>query len=288
MFKFYIYKFGQFCVNHLPIQWSYAIASFMSDVQYYCSFRDRKAVRNNLRVILNSDKDLTVHTRWVFRNFGKYLVEFFRMAKVIDKKFISQNVQIQNMEAIPKALEKGKGAIVISAHLGNWELGAVILSMLNYPVMAVALPHKERPVNDLFNKQRESRGVKVVPTSVAFRRSIQALKDNKIVGLVADRDFGRHGLIMPFLGKKAMLPKGPAILSLKTGAPIITCLMIREKGDHFTLMLGDPIFPSQEYNNGEIDDEVIQSTIRKYIGTVEEKIRQFPSQWLMFRQFWVD
>jgi len=287
MFKFYIYKFGQFCVNHLPLQWSYAIASFMSDVQYYFSFRDRRAVRNNLRAVLDSDKDLNVHTRWVFRNFGKYLVEFFRMSRVIDKSFISQNVKIKNLEAISKALEKGKGAIVVSGHIGNWELGGVVLSMMNFPVVAVALPHKERPVNDLFNKQRESRGVTVIPTSVAVRRSIETLKSNKIVGLVADRDFGPNGMILPFLGKKAIIPKGPAILSLKTGAPIIPCFLIREQGDHFTLILEDPVFPSQQYH-GQIEDEVLKEMIFKYLGKIEEKIRQFPSQWLMFRKFWVD
>ena len=288
MFKFYIYKFGQFCVNHLPVQWSYSIASFMSDLQYYFSFRDRKAVRNNLRVILDSDKDLDVHTKWVFRNFGKYLVDFFRMAKVFDKNFISQNVKIKNLEAISKALEKGKGAILISAHIGNWELGGVVLSAMNFPIMAVALPHKERPVNDLFNKQRESRGVKVVPTSFAVRRSIEALKENKIVGLVADRDFGQHGIIMPFLGKQAsILPKGPAILSLKTGAAIIPAFMIREKNDHFSLIFEDPIFPSQQYH-GQIDDEVLKAMILKYLVIIEQKIREFPSQWLMFRKFWVN
>lgn len=287
MFKFYIYKFGQFCVNRLPLQWSYTIASFMSDLQYYFSFRDRRAVRNNLRVILESDKDLEVHTRWVFRNFGKYLVEFFRMSRVIDKNFISQNVKIKNLEAVGKALEKGKGAIIVSGHLGNWELGAVVLSMMNFPVGAVALPHKERPVNDLFNKQRESRGVTVIPTSVAVRRSIETLKSNKIVGLVADRDFGPHGMILPFLGKKAIIPKGPAILSLKTGAPIVGCFLIREQGDHFTLILEDPVFPSQQYH-GQIDDEILKEMIFKYLGKIEEKIRQFPSQWLMFRKFWVD
>jgi KDO2-lipid IV(A) lauroyltransferase len=161
------------------------------------------------------------------------------------------------------------------------------MSMLGHPMMAVALPHKERPVNDLFNKQRESRGIRVVPTSVAVRRSIETLRSNKIVALVADRDFGQHGMVLPFLGKKAMIPKGPAILSLKTGAPIVTCFMIREKGDHFTLIIEEPVFPDKQYH-GTIDDQILKRMIQSYLGVIEEKIRQFPSQWLMFRKFWVD
>lgn len=288
MFKYYIYKFGQFCVTRLPLAWSYRIASFMSDVQYYCSFRDRKAVYNNLKVLLPAGENLPWHTREVFRNFGRYLVEFFRMARVIDKDFISQKIKIKNLEALNRALAKGKGAILVSGHIGNWELGGVLLSMLNFPVMAVALPHKERPVNDLFNKQRESRGVTVVPTSVAVRRSLETLKQNKIVALVADRDFGLNGEILPFLGKKAMIPKGPAMLSLKTGAPIVPCFLIREgSGDRFIMIVDEPIDPPQQYH-GHIDEVIIQSMILKYIHLIEDKIRQYPSQWLMFRKFWVE
>src|SRR5437762_8476990 len=109
MFKYYIYKFGQFCVTRLPLQWSYRIASFMSDIQYYCSFRDRTAVKNNLKVVLPPGEDLVWHTREVFRNFGRYLVEFFRMARVIDKDFIARNVKVQNLDALKRALAKGKG-----------------------------------------------------------------------------------------------------------------------------------------------------------------------------------
>jgi KDO2-lipid IV(A) lauroyltransferase len=210
------------------------------------------------------------------------------MALVIDKSFISQKVKIQNLDGIHRALAKGKGAILVSGHIGNWELGGIILGLMNFPIMAVALPHKERPVNDLFNKQRESRGVRVVPTSMALRQSLETLKRNQLVALVADRDFGMNGEIMPFLGKLAMIPKGPALLSLKTGAPIVPCFVMRENGgDHFILMVGDPIDPPQQYQ-GQIDDEVMRATIRKYITVLEEKIREYPSQWLMFRKFWVE
>jgi lauroyl/myristoyl acyltransferase len=288
MFKYYIYKFGQFCVTRLPLAWSYRIASFMSDVQYYCSFRDRMSVQNNLKVVLPPGADLAWHTREVFRNFGRYLVEFFRMARVIDKNFISQKVKIKNLEALQKALSKGKGVILVSGHIGNWELGGVLLSMLNFPITAVALPHKERPVNDLFNKQREARGVRVVQTSVAVRRSLETLKENKLVALVADRSFGIHGEILPFLGKNAMIPKGPALLSLKTGAPIVPCFLIREgTDDHFTMIIEDPIDPPQ-HCHGHVDEVILQATMQKYIRIIEDKIRQYPSQWLMFRKFWVE
>ncbi len=286
MFKFLIYKFGQFCVNHLPLKVSYHIAMFMSDLQYWLSPRDRRAVRNNLRIIVKDKADISRLTKEVFRNFGKYLVEFFRMAGNVDEKYIQKNVEIRNVDRIDRVLKKGKGGIVLTAHIGNWELGAVILSRLGYPLTAIALPHKERPVNDLFNAQREIHGVTVIPTNIAIRRCLETLKENKLVALLADRDFGHNGEEMEFLTRKAILPKGAAIFSLKTGAPIIPTFLIRQKDDRFTLMVEEPITPPL-CEPGEVAKEIFVPLMRQYTTIIEERIKQFPSQWLMFREFFI-
>ena len=126
----------------------------------------------------------------------------------------------------------------------------------------------------------------VVPTSVAVRKCIEALKANQLVAMVGDRDFGAHGVEMDFLGRRAMIPRGPAVFSIKTGAPIIPCFLIRNACENFTLFFEEPIFPAQIIN-GLADEGVLVSLIKKYITTVENKIRQYPSQWLMFREFWI-
>ncbi len=285
MFKFYLYKIGQYIVNLLPLSLSYRFAMFVSDLQCTFSFRDHRAVRNNLRTILNTDKNLEPLVREVFRNFGKYLVDFFRMDKNMNMQFIQENVKVENLDYIKKALERGKGAIIITAHIGNWELGAVAVSVLGYPLMAVALPHKERPVNDLFNHQREVKGITVVPSNVAVRKCIDTLRNNKLVALVADRDFTLHGEVLDFLGRKAFIPKGAALFSIKTGAPIVPCFMTRNPDDTFVLSLEQPIVPPLEIKETIAQDALIK-VMRQYTDVIENKIRQFPTQWLMFREFW--
>lgn len=288
MFKYYIYKFGQFCVTHLPLRLAYWLATRISDIHYYLSFRDRRAVRNNLRTILPDAKNHAALAKKVFRNFGTYLVDFFRMAKKIDTRFVEEKVRVQNLDYIEEALRRGKGVIFLTAHLGNWELGAFVLSLLGYPAMAVALPHKERPVNDLFNKQRESRGVTVVSTSQAVRRCLQTLQNNGMVALVADRDFSASGLVMDFLGRKVLIPRGPALFALKTGAAIVPTFFIREKADTYKLMIERPLVYPPENGNGSMKEENHQKIMREYIALIEKKIRQYPTQWLMFRKFWID
>lgn len=286
MCKFLLYKFGQFIVNRLPIRWSYCIAGWISDIQYLVSFRDRRNVRNNVLAIARPGDDVTFLTKEVFRNFGRYLVEFFKLANAIDREFIRRNVTIHNLHYLQEALACGKGVVLVSGHIGNWELGGLIFGTLGYPTVAVALPHKERPVNELFNQQRAARGVEVIPSHLAVRRCLEALQENKIVAVIADRDFGNNGIIMDFLGRKAMIPKGAALFGCKTGAAIVPVFLLRDGKERFTLIIERPVYP-QKTAEHPIPESTLIAVIKQYLGVIEQQIRQRPDQWLMFRSFWV-
>jgi len=263
---------------------SYRFAAFLSDLQYLFSFRDRWAVTRNLKNIVPPDEDIRPLVRDVFRNFGRYLIEFFQMREMVDAEFIREKVRIEGLEHLDRALEKGKGGIVVTAHIGNWELGAVILSALGYPMMAIALPHKERPVNDLFNEQRLTQGVTVVRPRGALRHCMNHLRDNKVVALVADRDFGKSGIPMDFMGRRMVVPKGPAMFALKTGAPILPIFLVRNGNGTFTLSCSEPIEPPARCLSTE-SREAMEGIMRKYLSVIEEKVHAFPSQWLLFREF---
>jgi KDO2-lipid IV(A) lauroyltransferase len=265
---------------------AYKIAGFFSEMQYYLSPRDRRAVKNNLRIILQSDKDLSGKAREVFRNFGKYLVDFFRMQKILNEEYIRKNVRISGMERVDEILAKGRGGIMITAHLGNWEMGGPILGLLKSPLFVIALPHKERPVNDLFNAQRAAWRITIVPTNIAVRKCIEALKNNQLVALAADRDFTAHGEVLDFLGKKALIPKGAAIFSIKTGAPILPAFLVRQPDETFHLFFEEPIYPPV-ITQKEIDRDTLLTVMEKYKTVLENKIKEYPTQWLMFREFWV-
>lgn len=284
MFKYYLYRFAHFLVNCLSLKTAYKLGIILSDIQYIFSFRDRRAVRNNLKRILPPGADLEPATREVFRNFGKYLVEFLTMERLVNKDFIASHFTTENTERIAEALKHGKGAIILTAHIGNWELGAVALSVLGYPFMAVALPHKERPVNDLFNHQREVHGITVIPTNGAIRKCVEHLKGNNIVAIVGDRDFTvKGGELMDFFGAKALIPKGAATFAKKTGAPILPTFLVRQPDNTFHLSVAEPIFAPGD--NGISEEEAIKRIMRRYLGVIEEAIRRHPTQWLLFREF---
>lgn len=286
MVRFFLYKIGQFLVNILPLPVGYAFAQFLSDLQYIFSVTDRRNVRANMRKIFNSDNVDEKLVRDVFRNFGRYLVDFFRMARYVNEDFVNKSVKCEGLDNLTEVLSRGKGAIIVSAHIGNWELGGIVMGKLGFPVLAVALPHKHKWVNDLFNAQREINGVTVVTPSVAVRRCLEKLKANESVALVADRDFGTHGLEMDFLGCPTFLPKGPAVLAIKTGAGIIPTFCIRNPDGTFSMTFEKPVY-CQYMDDQTVSDDVLRGIINKYIKVVEAKIRQYPGQWLMFRKFWI-
>jgi KDO2-lipid IV(A) lauroyltransferase len=218
----------------------------------------------------------------MFRNFAKYLVDFFRFSK-LDTEYIKRNIKIENMRYVDEALAKGKGVIALSAHIGNWELGGVVIALLGYPFWAVALPHKHKAVNNFFNSQRESKGMMVIPLGKAVRQCLNLLKENKVVALAGDRDFTEKGLVLDFFGKPAFFPEGPAAFALKTGAVIVPAFMVRNKDDSFTLKVEKPL----EFNPTDDKDKDLIESIKRYKSIFEDYIRRYPEQWYMFRKFWI-
>ena len=284
MINYYSYRFGQFLALNLPLKLAYRIAVLLSDLHYILAFRDRRMVTENLKTIFpeKSHKEINKIRRWMFRNFAKYLVDFFRYEK-LDNEYIKNNIHIENLHYFEEVIKKGKGGIILSAHIGNWELGAVVVALSGYPLWVVALEHKHKKVTDFFDSQRKSKGVNVIALGKAVRQCLSLLKENRIIALVGDRDFTGKGTIAEFFGKPARFPEGPAALALKTGASILPCFMIRNPDDSFTLRIEKPI---ELISRGDKEED-IKRCMREYVKIFENYIYKYPEQWYLFRKFWL-
>ncbi len=285
MFRYLLFKIGQALICFTPRKFAFCLAVFISDLQYHFSKIDRYAVKANLEHVLREGQDIDHTAREIFRNFGCYLVEFFLMRKLVTPEFIRDCVSIEGLNHLDKAMDHQKGVIVLSAHLGNWELGAACLSTLGYPVHAVALPHKQQLVNDLFNAQREAKGITIIPSHLAVRQCLKTLREAKVVAIVGDRDFKGGGKPMDFLGKTALIPRGAAALSLKTQSPILPVFFTRENDGFYKLVICDAISPGVNTNISK-EEDIENHMMKKIVHVIEKKIKQNPSQWMMFREFW--
>jgi len=282
--NYYFYRIGQFIALVLPLRLVYSFAVFLADLHYIFAFRDRRFVKGNLRAIFpeKSNQELREISRRVFRNFAKYLVDFFRFEK-LNRQYIDKKIKLENLHYFDAALARGKGVIVLTAHLGNWELGAVVIAQLGYPFWVVALPHKTKKVNDFFDAQRNRKGVKVIALGKAVRSCISELKDNHMVALAGDRDFSGKGIMIDFFGKLTHFPEGPAALSLMTGACVVPGFMLRNPDDSFTLSIEKPV----EFSPSGDKTKDMARLVTIYKNIFEDYIRKYPEQWYIFRRFWV-
>ncbi len=292
-----LYVTGFSLAKVLPLRAAYFIAEAVARSYYLFAKKDREAVKANLRVILGenaSDAVLERHVLDIFRNFAKYLADFFKFPR-FTRDFIKRNIDIVGLENLDRCLEKGKGVVLTALHLGNWELGGAIMRPINYPITAIALEHPDRRINDFFRRQRLKNRMKSIPIrqrsvddlrsipmSVQIKECFKVLRNNGLLVIVGDKDYTSTGIDVDFFGRKAVMPKGPAAFSLKTGAPIVVSVLTREKGDRFKLCFEPPVEfkPTGNYPRD------LRSLMGKYITLFEKYISKYPDQWYAFRKIW--
>lgn len=283
MLVFILYKIGRFLSVRLPWSVSYKIATTLGDLCFFILRRDRRTLYDNLKTIFpdKNNKEIKRISRELFRNFAKYLADFFRF-DVFDRESLSKVVEFENIEFLDDAIKLNKGVIALSAHIGNWELGGASLGIMGYNLYAIALAHKDKRVNSFFNEQRHKKGVNVIQVGQNPTVILRYLNDNKIVAILGDRDFSGNGIKIDFFGKSTPFPKGAAFFSIKTGAPIVLVAMIRKNNNTFKLIFEKPIIPVTDVAS----DENMTVMIKEYISLLEKYIKLYPEQWFMFRRFW--
>ena len=267
----------------LSLKAGYKLADIVSDIYYFFARNDRENLQCNLRIALKTDdkKIINAHIKNIFRNFAKYLVDFLRFEK-LDNDYILSHVKLEGKENLDKARAKGKGAIVLTAHIGNWELGGGVVASMGYPLYVIALDHKDKRINDLFLHQRASVDVKVIPIGAQIKSCFRVLKKNWLLAIVGDRDFTNHGIKIAFFGQPTVFPKGPAVFSLRTGAAIIPTFVIRTENDAFKIIFEEPLEIKPTGNEAEDIKAIMQS----YIAVIEKYVRSFPDQWCAFKKVW--
>lgn len=274
---YYLYILGRKLALSLSRSGCYKLAKVLSLLQFYLSKRDRQTIIYNLIPIIKDKRERNKCAKRVFINFGYYLADFFRYSQ-IDHDFIKKYVKVSGLENLNQALEKGKGVVALTAHLGNYELAGAVTSLLGYPVSVVALPHKQERVNNFFDNQRKMVGLDVISTGITIKGCLSALKKKKILALLGDRDFAEAGIELTMLSRKALFPRGGAFFSKKTGAPVIPGFLVRENKFFYRLIFDKPI---------ECDNDDEAAITSKYLAVLEKYIKKYPDQWYIFGKLWL-
>lgn len=284
---YFLFLLGYYIAVIFPENVGYLIATVIGGSYYTLVKADQRIFYANLMRAFDNKitkQEADLYGRRSIINFSKYLVDFFRFGK-INERFIKERVTVDGREYLDEALLLGKGVIILSSHIGNWELGGAVISKLGYKLDAIALDHKDGRVTDLFVRQRQLCGVSVIKMGINLRNCFRTLRENRLLAILADRDFSEGGGIsIDFFGKPAVLPKGPAAFAIKTGAPIVPSFMVRNRDNTFKLIFEKPICYNNHTNDKESDR--IRNCMACYIAVIEKFIQRYPDQWHAFRKIW--
>jgi lauroyl/myristoyl acyltransferase len=282
---YWFYRLAAFLVRILPLKGAYWVGLRFCDAAFYFNRRGRAAVRENLRVIFEHQGILPSRylldgcARKTFQYFGKYLADFIRFKKLSPTGLLDR-ISIQGLEHLEAIRDSKRGALMLTAHYGNWELGGAFIASMGIAVNAVVRPVPSPALERIFQFFREQRGLKVIPLDHAGIGIIKALKRGEAVALVGDRDFTGNGHPHRFFGREVSLPRGAAWFAHRTGAPIYMGFAVRAPDDSFILRMHPPIDPVAAGS-----EEAIQAQI---IAIMEETIARDPCQWFIFDPFWSD
>jgi len=269
----------------LPRKVGYGMARRVADLYVLFDRRGRENVIANLQRIHQysgislSRRALRALARENFLNFAKYLVDFFQFLRPQPERLRRLVDFGKATEILDKLLAHGKGVIVVSAHLGNWELGASALASLGYTFNVVVLWQPDAKLNELYQRHRMARQLHPIPMGRAARGCMAALRRNEIVAVIGDRDFTGGRDTVEFFGQPARLPDGPAKLALLTGAPLLPTFMIRLPNDTFKYVVEEPIWADKSRDS-------VQDVMRRIAVAMEHVISQHSEQWFLFHNLW--
>ncbi len=220
--------------------------------------------------------------RGVYRHIGILAAEFFESPHLTREKIL-QSMTIEGWEHCRRALEKGKGMLLLTGHLGNWELSVTIFALLVKPLTAIYRPLDNPVLEAMVRQIRESAGNKTLPKDRAMRPMLRTLKQNGVLGILIDQNVAWYeGVFVPFFGRKACTTDGIALLALHTGAPVLPGFLIRQPDGRYLIKF---LAEVETIRTGDRRQDVLTNT-RRYNEILEELIRQYPDQWLWIHHRW--
>lgn len=220
--------------------------------------------------------------RACYRHLGREGIAALRLAE-LDGEAIRERTEIRGLEALRGALEEGRGAVIVTGHLGNWEVGGAGLAARGVPLDAVAV----RQGNPLFQRAleeiRAGLGVRLIPKRHARQRALRALRRGRAVALLGDQNPISGGIEVEFFGRPASTARGPAVLALRTGAPLLLGTAIRRPGPRARYAISLEPVPFER--TGETRGDV-RRLVQAYTRGLEEAVRRDPEQYFWHHERW--
>ncbi len=287
-FLFWFYFFATIIPR--PLQRVFTIS--IGTLFYLLMPKTRQAVKENLKVIGRGrwgKKEIAALARSTFQNYGQYLLDYMVMHRLSSKnkgKTVERELGHENMI---EALDRGKGVICITPHLGNWELGGLLLAFKGCDLYVLTLDEVDPKIKAFRERMRAAKGIKNIyidpenPTPSAILEVVRVLKENKVVAMLGDRSGGANTIELDFFGRRTPFPTGAATLAMTTGAAVLPVFVILKGGKYWGIIERPIYFHSSSQQGKESE---IRRGMEKLVRTFERYIGEYPDQWYNFFPYW--
>lgn len=244
----------------------------------------RRVVERQIQAAFPGLESNGVHriARAAYAHFGRVVVEMAYIGGRPPNDVLAMFEGADDLTIFENARREGVGVIVVTGHLGGWELSAAYVAALGFKVSAV-VRHMQNPLFDAYlNRTREQLGVRVMYDDQAVRQVPRALREGRIVAFVSDQGVkGLASSFVPFFGRPAKTPRGAAVFAQRSEAPTVFAAAMRQPSGKYWLHMREiPI--SRDGNR----DDVVDETVAIYTRFLEALVRRYPEQYFWLHRRW--
>jgi len=246
--------------------------------------RNRRGTMANLQIMLDCNGR---QAAWAaLKTFAEFAHCFVESTEFYSPRRQPVRFDVPEADAIAAALARGRGAVIVTAHLGNWDVAAKGLSDYGTPVNIVMAREANASIGEYARLIKESAGVRVIYSDTSVFSSfnmIRALRNNEIVAIQLDRPIGAGGMRhVPFFGRAALFPSGPFVLARLARAPVVAVFAPRLGVRHYGVRIGT----MHEVPKDGRDPGGLDRVMADVVGELEAVVRTYPNQWFQFTPFW--
>ncbi|MFH1504697.1 MAG: lysophospholipid acyltransferase family protein [Candidatus Omnitrophota bacterium] len=280
----YTIKFFSYISGILPLNWSYFMGKVLGGIAYLLVTRHRRVAMNSLLTAFPQSS--LKERRRITRNYFIFMAQgTFELLYSLRNPDHLKNIRLEGRKFLDKAFKKGKGVIILTAHLGNFPLMNLKLAKAGFRINIVARPMRDERAGDYLHNLRIKAGIKTIfsyPRKECIGGIVKALRFNEAVIIQMDQNFGTGGVWVKFFGKLAATPVGPIALALRTGAAVVPLYITREaRGKHCI-----KIFPEESLIRTKDKNETILLNAIKFTRIIESWVEKSAGQWSWIHRRW--
>jgi len=273
-------------VRIMPASFLYSFANCVSFLAYRFAAKQKRIALESLSFAFGEEKTSFEREQIVRDCFTFMAKSAVELMFLFDKPLIlKRHVTLMGKENLDNALSNGCGVVLVSAHFGNFPLLLGRLAVEGYVAGGIMKPMHDKRVEEIFLEKRKKFGVKTIysqPRDACVNNTIQALRNNELIFIPIDQNFGTGGVFVNFFGRKAATAAGPVVFAQRTGAALLPCFIVRQPDDTHKIIFE----PAVKLEEGKDARDTVLINVQKLTNIIEAYIRRYPAEWGWIHRRW--